>query len=294
MPFTTSPTTPSQPSAPSSSPNKQAQSRKDRTCKGKRYLEILNESKLTKRNRTNCSSSGGSANDEGNSSSSSNNKNINNTSSNSSTSKWVTGGFDLEEHIAALPQLGDTHLLSALSHSKANKGITNNNGKGHASNHLKENLDNKKSNENNIRDENFSDFNQSELSDAKSRDKNQHNANQVVNSKHNGDSCNAIAATQNSKVSHENGIKRNNSASYKLDGNRVRTASQTGNNRNDSAMTEEKSSRSNEIRENGPNGPNGIIHDANPSHLLRSQGIECDGLAALAEVALQASRNSIS
>src|SRR5262249_34565662 len=46
--------------------------------------------------------------------------------SQSTPSKWVSGGFDLEEHIAALPQLGDTHLLNALGHSKANKGIIGN------------------------------------------------------------------------------------------------------------------------------------------------------------------------
>lgn len=33
---------------------------------------------------------------------------------NNSTSKYVTGSFDLEEHIRALPQLADTHLVNAL------------------------------------------------------------------------------------------------------------------------------------------------------------------------------------
>src|SRR5699024_9016617 len=31
-----------------------------------------------------------------------------------SQSKFVTGSFDLEEHIRALPQLADTHLVNAL------------------------------------------------------------------------------------------------------------------------------------------------------------------------------------
>jgi hypothetical protein len=37
---------------------------------------------------------------------------------NGSSSKWVSGGFDLEEHIAALPQLADSHLISAIGNQK--------------------------------------------------------------------------------------------------------------------------------------------------------------------------------
>jgi len=34
-------------------------------------------------------------------------------------SKWVSGEFDLEERIAALPQLQDTHLINALNHKSS-------------------------------------------------------------------------------------------------------------------------------------------------------------------------------
>ncbi|RWS31120.1 SOX transcription factor-like protein, partial [Leptotrombidium deliense] len=86
--------------------------RKERTCKGKRYLEMLSENKLAKRNKNN-------SGDEQKSNSCIN-------AGGSSSSKWVSGGFDLEEHIAALPQLGDKHLINALNHSKANKSLNGN------------------------------------------------------------------------------------------------------------------------------------------------------------------------
>lgn len=91
------------------------QQRKERSCKGKRYLEMLNENKLTNKRSKNALTSSicGSNGDEMNGISTSASKNV---SSNNSTggSKWVSGNFDLEEHIAALPQLGDNHLISVL------------------------------------------------------------------------------------------------------------------------------------------------------------------------------------
>ena len=94
----------------------QNQQRKERSCKGKRYLEMLNENKLTnKRSKSTLTSSiCGSNGDEMNGISTSSNKNAN---SSSGGSKWVSGNFDLEEHIAALPQLGDNHLISVLDQS---------------------------------------------------------------------------------------------------------------------------------------------------------------------------------
>lgn len=38
-------------------------------------------------------------------------------------SKWVSGEFDLEERIAALPQLQDTHLINALNHKSSERLI---------------------------------------------------------------------------------------------------------------------------------------------------------------------------
>ena len=49
------------------------------------------------------------------------------TGNNQNKSKWVSGEFDLEERIAALPQLQDTHLINALNH-KSSGLIPMNNG----------------------------------------------------------------------------------------------------------------------------------------------------------------------
>lgn len=94
------------------SKSQQSQQRKERSCKGKRYLEMLNENKLTNKRSKNTPTSSicGSNGDEMNGTS---NKPVNSGSS-SGGSKWVSGNFDLEEHIAALPQLGDNHLISVL------------------------------------------------------------------------------------------------------------------------------------------------------------------------------------
>lgn len=67
---------------------------------------MLNENKLSKRSKNTPTSSISNGDD-------SNSKGANNSST--SSSKWVSCGFDLEEHIAALPQLvGDNHLINVL------------------------------------------------------------------------------------------------------------------------------------------------------------------------------------
>lgn len=92
--------------------SKQNSQKKERSCKGKRYLEMLNENKLAKRSKNASTSSICSNGDEFG------NKNSSSTNQTGSSSKWVSGTFDLEEHIAALPQLsdqlGDNHLINAL------------------------------------------------------------------------------------------------------------------------------------------------------------------------------------
>ena len=101
-------------SSTSLSKSQQSQQRKERSCKGKRYLEMLNENKLTNKRSKNTLTSSicGSNGDEMNGiSTSAKPANANNSSGGS---KWVSGNFDLEEHIAALPQLGDNHLISVL------------------------------------------------------------------------------------------------------------------------------------------------------------------------------------
>lgn len=103
----------------SSAPSKDAHAtaannkkRQERSCKGKRYQEMINENKLAKRAKSNSVSGGSESGGESGGGSG---------SKAATGSKWVSGGFDLEEHIAALPQLGDAHLMSALSHMKKGK-----------------------------------------------------------------------------------------------------------------------------------------------------------------------------
>lgn len=106
-----------------SSSFKSQQQRKERSCKGKRYLEMLSETKLTKRSK-NASTSSISNGDESNSNKSVNYPN-NSSSSTTASSKWVSCGFDLEEHIAALPQLvGDNHLINVLDSAKIKSNET--------------------------------------------------------------------------------------------------------------------------------------------------------------------------
>ena len=95
-------------SSSSLSKSQQNQQRKERSCKGKRYLEMLNENKLTNKRSKNTPTSIGNGDDLNGTSKPAN------SSSSSGGSKWVSGNFDLEEHIAALPQLGDNHLISVL------------------------------------------------------------------------------------------------------------------------------------------------------------------------------------
>jgi hypothetical protein len=56
-------------------------------------------------------------------------------SSSGGGSKWVSGEFDLEERIAALPQLQDTHLINALNHKSSEKLIAINGSRSSASSH---------------------------------------------------------------------------------------------------------------------------------------------------------------
>lgn len=93
-------------------------SRKERSCKGKRYLEMIGESKGgassgCKRPKSNSVSAGSHATGDTSESSNSPTKS-------SHSHKWVSGGFDLEERIAALPQLQDTHLVNALNNNRRN------------------------------------------------------------------------------------------------------------------------------------------------------------------------------
>lgn len=102
-------------------------SRKDRSCKGKRYLEMIGESKGgansgCKRPKSNSVSAGGS---NGETSESCSPSKSSSTAGNHSH-KWVSGGFDLEERIAALPQLQDTHLVNALNNNRKNNNNTPN------------------------------------------------------------------------------------------------------------------------------------------------------------------------
>ena len=94
--------------------------KKERTCKGKRYLEMINESK----------GSGSVVQPGGKKCKSGLGEGAESPSKESKGSKWVSGGFDLEEHIAALPQLGDAHLLTALNNSKNKVNAAGVNGKG--------------------------------------------------------------------------------------------------------------------------------------------------------------------
>lgn len=71
----------------------------------------------SKRPKSNSASSGHSSSSSGDSE----------TGNNQNKSKWVSGEFDLEERIAALPQLQDTHLINALNH-KSGGLIAMNNG----------------------------------------------------------------------------------------------------------------------------------------------------------------------
>jgi len=242
--------------------------RKERTCKGKRYLEILNETKLAKRNRVNMSSGGHCGNDDTNAS-----KHASGGSNTATGSKWVSGNFDLEEHIAALPQLGDAHLLNALSHIKAGKGVTPTKGDGDndpSPNESNPNGDGEfRDNDNSCNEPEIKSLTGSKLIDGK----------QHANSLQKADNVG------NDIIGRENGSST------------IRQHSDDGNGKEEKNQSE-KSRVSPNIhdihdihdKEEGRNCERVKRHE-----MCNSQGIECDGLAALAEVALQqAARNSIS
>lgn len=102
-------------------------SRKERSCKGKRYLEMIGESKGgngssagCKRPKSNSVSAGSHATGDPAGTESSSPTKSSSSAAGSHSHKWVSGGFDLEERIAALPQLQDTHLVNALNNNRRN------------------------------------------------------------------------------------------------------------------------------------------------------------------------------
>ncbi|RWS05965.1 SOX transcription factor-like protein, partial [Dinothrombium tinctorium] len=212
-----------------SSPSKTQ--RRERTCKGKRYLEMLNENKLVKKNKHGSSAS----NDEQNQKSGA-------SCHTSSSSKWVSGGFDLEEHIAALPQLGDKHLVNALNHSKTNKSL--NGSKGGSS-------------------------------DQKSKVETDPHANKESSDR---EAVSIKDSKPNESVSEADA-----------------EASKTSDDMTDVSCESEKrysDSAEQEKQENNSQSKESVSKEEFISH---SQGIECDGLTALAEVALQqANRSEVS
>ena len=185
-------------------------------------------------------------------------------------SKWVSGGFDLEEHIAQLPQLGDTHLLNALSHSKANKTTlnANKNGSNDLINHLKPQNDNNCS---------VNELNVNQMSDTINSDINEDNDITVKNRHSNQLNDNTLRHLQN-EVENDS-----------IDSDDKRTTRETRphedvNRRNDSPKQKDDSITINS------NNVSDLVNQSLPT----TQGIEfSDGLAALAEVALQQQRNSV-
>lgn len=79
--------------ANASSASSKNQKRQDRSCKGKRYLEMINENKTSKRAKSNSVSGGTATNDSGESSGRAGGSA---SAGSSSGSKWVSGNFDLE------------------------------------------------------------------------------------------------------------------------------------------------------------------------------------------------------
>lgn len=233
------------------SPLASKQAKKDRSCKGKRYLEMLNEGKLVKRNK--CSVGG-----NGNEDSVSGSKNNSSSSPGTTGSKWVSGGFDLEEHIAALPQLGDTHLINALSHNKANKGLNGN-----------------KANNNN---------------NGGSTDHKESETNEIpLNSKSNEDEKPIDRDTQLTKSD------RSEVEEEKLNHNNLERQI-TNNIRFNDMDTKDKSDDEELVVDDSHSVGDGIVKTRHDNYVRSSHGIsDCDGLTALAEVALQqAHRNVIS
>ena len=156
-------------------------------------------------------------------------------SGNQSTSKWVSGGFDLEEHIAALPQLGDTHLLNALSHSKTSKNVNSSSSSSSSNNNIKSNSKDsihqncKKINNNNNNQESIakelksnSTFSDEETSDNESSEK--------------------------SKISISKNISRSNNNSNNIDERKSNTENTLLNNKKVEHQTTSRESRENRSR----------------------------------------------
>lgn len=273
--------------------NRSAQSRKDRSCKGKRYLEILNENKFAKRSRTISQTAGQSVGDKEETSA----KNIssNQSGSNSGTntaghSKWVSGGFDLEEHIAQLPQLGDTHLLNALSHSKANKTSVNSTNKSclndsflNSNNHLKpqksvNNCSVNESNHSSGSDRSNSDIEDNDFNGVKSLASNRINDNTL---KLNDKTDAKLLESQEFIVDINTNINNNNNK---------QTFCEPEVEKSDPIGEESITKKDDSVLVNITNNTSDLVNNSLPS----TQGIEfSDGLAALAEVALQQPRNTV-
>lgn len=251
-----------------------AQSRKDRSCKGKRYLEILNENKFGKRSRNvspmvGHNGAGGDKEDG----TAAKNSSSNQSSAGTGGSKWVSGGFDLEEHIAQLPQLGDTHLLNALSHSKANKQMSCSQKSGsNGTNDSKS----QKCGENCVNESNnncWSDRSNSDIED---------NNNDTTGQR---DQFNDNTLRNDCTTDSNTGSK----AGADININNKQTVSETQNENSNQNTTEDKHKTDDSIG-NTVNNTSDLVNNSLPT----TQGIEfSDGLAALAEVALQQQRNTV-
>lgn len=262
--------------------------KKERTCKGKRYLDMINESKTgTGTNPVNqpggkkCKNSSGESGESP----------IKDGSKNSSSgagggSKWVSGGFDLEEHIAALPQLGDAHLLTALNNSKNKGTVVNGNvggNHGHGHHHNRQGRNNSDLESDGSRSPSSPSGHHGERRDAAAA------FNQIISNKSDSESsssepCLKIGEDPMSVKSNGGSgsiSSRTNSPINNLTNGHGSPISKTNNLENESSSTTSDQKRSMVARE--------LLASAGFNLSRSSQGIEvgpCDGLAALAEVAL--------
>lgn len=248
-----------------------AQSRKDRSCKGKRYLEIINENKFGKRLRTVSTVSTNSDKDETSA------KNLSSKDmSSGGGSKWISGGFDLEEHIAQLPQLGDAHLLNALSHRKANKtSASAKNGSNEAVNHVRPDRDScgDQSNSNRLSDKRNSDTEDNDAT-LRHRHSNNNTLKNVTSDANNG-KTDTTRTTEDSNPDSDANIE-----------NRAVCQTNDARNQNKDQLNGVAKQADTDIVDN--------VSDLVNHSLPTTQGIEfSDGLAALAEVALQQQRNAV-
>lgn len=303
------------------------QSRKERSCKGKRYLEMLSEGKLAKRIKNNTiqttaedmnsikDNNSSSLGNSGSGNSSENNNNINDGASlqsggtgivknlnNTSGSKWVSGGFDLEEHIAALPQLGDTHLMNALN-SKANKSI--NGAKNGNDNENNKSMSNNSTSSNNSNSSNYNTANTNSNSNSSSNNTNTDLTNLASLASNNKTVCLKEINTSDENHREEaeeydnvENIENNNLKNIKQKESKIiidtHKSSDTNVDKNncensDNDIKREKEEKMINYNESNcsPNDANEVKSQGRDVYIHTSQGIECDGLAALAEVALQ-------